>query len=69
MAEVVTPGNTGEGALSLPGLKAGNAILRIIPEGFETGFEAVVTVDDQFQQLSSFDWSTVSLTLYLLRGV
>lgn len=63
-------GLNGSGGIAISGLKSGDVIFRILPgPGFESGIEQIVSVDDQLQQNSSFDWSGVNFTFYLLRGV
>lgn len=63
-------GLNGAGGIAIPGLKSGDVIFRILPgPGFESGIEQIVSIDDQLQQSSSFDWSSMNFTFYLLRGV
>lgn len=64
-------GLNGSGSVGIQGLKTGDVLLQMEPFGFVPGFsfEAVVTADDQLQQLQNLDWSAVEFTFYLLRGV
>ncbi|WP_157380963.1 hypothetical protein [Burkholderia ubonensis] len=67
--KALAPGVASTGPVSIPGLQTGDFVLRVIPDGFTSGFEDVISVNDQIQQLSNLDWSSVTLTFYLLRGV
>ncbi|WP_105132349.1 hypothetical protein [Burkholderia sp. BE12] len=57
------------GGLNIAGLQIGDLVVAIIPGGFESGFEKVVSVAGQLQQSMDRDWSPVDFTFYLLRGV
>lgn len=57
------------GSLSIPGLQPGDTTIKIIPFGFDSGFESVVSISGQLQQTATFDWSSVDFTFYFLRGV
>lgn len=62
-------GATSAGPVSIPGLQPGDVLVSVAPRGFEQGYEEVVSGADQLQQTANLDWSTVTLTFYLLRGV
>jgi len=62
-------GNTTAGPLSIPGLQVGDVLIKVMPNGFDGGFENVVSVADQIQQLTALDWSPVNLEFILIRGV
>ncbi|WP_146125771.1 hypothetical protein [Burkholderia ambifaria] len=62
-------GGSSTGSISVPGLNAGDVLLRFAPGGFEYGFEPVVSLADQIQQNAALDWSSVLITAYFLRGV
>jgi hypothetical protein len=62
-------GLSSSGALAIPGLQVGDVIVKIVPVGFESGFEGTVSVADELQQTSNLDWSPVNFTFILLRGV
>jgi len=71
-ATVIKIGFTGAaapGPVSVPGLQKGDVLIVLAPTGFEYGFETVVSVNDELQQTTPFDWSSVGFTGYLLRGV
>ena len=61
-------GNTAHGPISVPGLAAGDALVRCIPDGFIQGFEPVVSSMNQILQEDDLDWSGVTFTAYFLRG-
>lgn len=63
------PGSNGTGPVSIPGLQVGDTVMRSIPDGFVAGMEATVSVADQLQQNANLDWSTLTITWYLIRGV
>jgi hypothetical protein len=67
--KATAPGVTAAGPISIPGLHVGDALVLVEPAGFASGLEQIVTVADQLQQLSNFDWSSEDFTFYLLRGV
>ncbi|WP_143155724.1 MULTISPECIES: hypothetical protein [Burkholderia] len=67
--KAVFQGLSSPGSVSVQGLQVGDAIIKIIPNGFELGFEEVVSVAGQVQQTTLLDWSSVQFTFYLLRGV
>ena len=56
------------GSLNIPGLQIGDVVMKIIPAGFESGFEGVISAADQLQQSTSLDWSSIDFIFYLLRG-
>lgn len=73
-------GATASGAISVPGLQTGDVIVAGTFTGgttttpsdwspFSSGYEKVITVADEIQQMTSGDWSSLTFTLYLLRGV
>lgn len=62
-------GNNTSGPVSIAGLQAGDILIRIIPDGFTSGFESIVSVADEIQQITPLDWSPVDMTFILLRGV
>ena len=67
--KATAPGATAAGPISIPGLLAGDVVVQMDPAGFGSGVEEIVTVPDQLQQIANLDWSTVTFTFYLLRGV
>jgi hypothetical protein len=64
-------GATVAGPISIPGLQVGDVLVQVMPYGFPPGqgFEDVVSIAGELQQLQNLDWSTVDFTFYLLRGV
>jgi len=62
-------GASAPGPVSVPGLRQGDVLVMLSPNGFAYGFEAVISADDEIQQTTPFDWSDVNFTGYLLRGV
>lgn len=62
-------GINGAGALSIAGLQHGDVLFKVLPDGFDSGFESVVSSDNELQQTTPLDWSPVNFTFYLLRGV
>lgn len=62
-------GATAAGAIGIPGLQVGDVLTSVVPAGFMQGMEQVVSQADQLQQNANLDWSTLTFTIYLLRGV
>ncbi|WP_157661681.1 hypothetical protein [Burkholderia ubonensis] len=64
-------GSSTNGPVSIPGLQVGDVLTQVVPYGFGPGqgFETVVSVASELQQLANLDWSLVDFTFYLLRGV
>lgn len=62
-------GNTSSGNISIPGLLAGDVLVKVIPNGFDMGFEDVVSNNDSLVQIASLDWSPVIFTFIFMRGV
>ncbi|WP_157378411.1 hypothetical protein [Burkholderia ubonensis] len=62
-------GLSAAGSVSVPGLQPGDVLLRVMPDGFTSGFESVVSVAGQIQQTADLDWSSLNFTFYLIRGV
>ena len=62
-------GLASDGAMAIPGLQPGDVVFKVVPPGFESGFEGSVSIADQLQQIAQLDWSPVDFTIYLLRGV
>jgi hypothetical protein len=69
VVKMVFDGLSASGAVSATGLNIGDILIRCLPDGFESGFEPVVSVDGALQQTKNLDWSTVTFTAYFLRGV
>lgn len=71
LIKVITNGVTANGPISIPGMKVGDAIVSVVPYDFAPGFEQVVSVDDELQQntVMNVDYSSLSFTFYLIRGV
>ncbi|QTO49460.1 hypothetical protein [Burkholderia latens] len=69
IVKAIFSGGTGAGPVPVPGLNAGDVMLRVVPDGFTDGFEPVISTVGQIQQNASLDWSSVQFTAYLLRGV
>jgi hypothetical protein len=67
--KVTANGAVTTGAVGVPGLAIGDALMLVDPPGFVQGFEQIVTVSNQLQQTVPLDWSSVNFTFYLLRGV
>lgn len=70
-------GITGSGIISAPGLVTGDVVLRIVAdagsgpiygESWASGFEPVVTVDDEIKQVTETEWTTLAITAYFLRA-
>lgn len=68
--KATAPGATSATSISIPGLQVGDVLIQVVPYGFPPGggFESVVSVADELQQLANLDWSTVDFTFYLVRG-
>jgi len=64
-------GRNGTGAISVPGLKAGDAVILngINNRQNEFPFEAIISTDDQITQWYTGDLSSDSIVLVLMRGV
>lgn len=65
-------GRDGDGPISVPGLKVGDAVVVIAKDNrtvnpFQTTFELFVTVDDEIQQVHEGDISLHAFDLLLLR--
>jgi hypothetical protein len=56
------------GGISIPGLLVGDVVVSIIPSPFQPGFEQIVSVADQLQQITTENWSTMNFVVYLIRG-
>jgi hypothetical protein len=69
VVKMVFDGLSAAGAVSATGLMAGDVLMRCLPDGFESGFEPVVSANDELQQTRNLDWSSVTFTAYFLRGV
>ena len=81
VVKAVFTGNETNGSVSIPGLLAGDVAFAGVFTGgspLETNvdwaplsgfYEKVVSVADEFQQISSTDVSTFTFTVYFLRGV
>ena len=66
-------GGTAAGAISVPGLKAGDRVFSVLENGSAANlaqgtFEQVVSVDDEFQQIDAADLSSLALDVLLVRG-
>jgi hypothetical protein len=60
-------GGAAYGPVSVPGVKAGDVVFA--SKNFQSLFEAFASADDQIEQIANVDYSTVQITLYLMRGV
>ncbi|MDF3091470.1 MULTISPECIES: hypothetical protein [Burkholderia] len=69
IVKAVFNGVSGPGPVSIPGLNAGDVLLRCVPSGFTNGFEPVVSADGQLQQIDIIDWSSIQIVGYFLRDV
>jgi hypothetical protein len=71
IVKATAAGATAAGGISIPGLQVGDLLINVIPYGFFAGrdFEDTVSVADEIQQLGMPDWSSLTFTFYLLRGV
>lgn len=68
IVKVTVTGIISPGPISAPGLKVGDRLLISYSPSF-AGTEAIVTVDDEIQQLAPFDWSSFTFDLIFLRGI
>lgn len=77
---VVFAGNTSAGGISVPGLKVGDVVVggTYSYQGvlqnwgpYSNQFEATISIADQIQQqnVNNMDWSNLTFTVYLLRGI
>lgn len=57
------------GPIAVPGLLPGDVVVKVLPDGFSPQLEDVISVADELQQYSALDWSSLTFTFYLLRGV
>ncbi len=66
-------GRDGSGAISVPGLKVGDAVLTITANNLNSAFpralETFITVDDEIQQDSASNLESEPFVLVLLRGL
>lgn len=64
-------GRNGTGTISVPGLKAGDAVILngINNRQNEFPFEAIISTDDQITQWYNGDLSSDDVVLVLMRGV
>lgn len=69
IVKATSQGLTSVGALGIAGLQPGDVVVKVMPQGFDSGFEDIVSVADELQQITPLDWSSVDFTFYLLRGV
>jgi len=67
--KVTVTGINGSGAVSAPGLKVGDRLLLNYGPNPSAGFERIVTVDDEIQQNSGFDWTSYTFDLIFIRGI
>jgi len=71
VVEATFTGLSSSGAISVPGLKAGDFVIGVYSVGdyFQPGllFESIVSVDNELQQTSSTDFSARSFNIFLRR--
>lgn len=70
---VLLIGRVGQGPISVPGVKAGDAVVIFSKDNrtvnpFAVTFEHFITVDDEIQQFNVGDLTTDTFDLLLLRG-
>jgi len=69
--KVTVTGLNGAGSISAPGLKVNDRLLLsyspLAPD--LTGLEQIVSVDDHIYQNNTFDWSSHTFDLILIRGI
>lgn len=68
VVKAVFNGLASQGAIPLVGLNPGDVLIRCLPDGFQQGFEPIVSASGQLAQIANLDWSAVSFTCYFLRG-
>lgn len=67
LIKVNVTGINGVGPISAPGLKVGDRLL--LNYAPSDGIESIVTVDDEVQQTSGFNWTSFTFDLIFVRGI